>query len=102
MGYAVANLDEDEKDSIVITDAIGRQHETLIVSEPGFYNLSTVLTLGALELLFLWGAVSRHPNTQATFMVFPENDWTNARHGARSGLHQDYRKAGAPAGGVSR
>jgi phage anti-repressor protein len=33
-------LDPDERDSIVMTDAIGRRREMLIISEPGLYNLS--------------------------------------------------------------
>jgi hypothetical protein len=33
-------LDPDERDSICLTDAIGRQREMLIISEPGLYNLS--------------------------------------------------------------
>jgi hypothetical protein len=37
---AVARLDPGERDSICLTDAIGRQREMLIISEPGLYNLS--------------------------------------------------------------
>ena len=33
-------MDPDERDSIVMTDAIGRRREMLIISEPGLYNLT--------------------------------------------------------------
>ena len=36
---AVAQLDEDEKDAVGISDAIGREQETTIISESGLYAL---------------------------------------------------------------
>ena len=36
---AVAQLDEDEKDGVGISDAIGREQETTIISESGLYAL---------------------------------------------------------------
>lgn len=36
---AVAQLDEDEKDAVGISDAIGRKQETTIISESGLYAL---------------------------------------------------------------
>ena len=36
---AVGRLDEDEKDYVGITDAIGRIRETLVVNESGLYSL---------------------------------------------------------------
>lgn len=36
---AVAKLDEDEKDGVGITDAIGREQETTIINESGLYSL---------------------------------------------------------------
>lgn len=36
---ALARLDADEKDCVGVTDAIGRQRETTIISEPGVYRL---------------------------------------------------------------
>jgi prophage antirepressor-like protein len=36
---AVSELDTDEKD-VVITDTLGGLQKTIIVSEPGLYNLS--------------------------------------------------------------
>ena len=36
---AVAKLDEDEKDGVGITDAIGREQETTVINESGLYSL---------------------------------------------------------------
>lgn len=36
---ASARLDDDEKDAVQITDAIGRQQETTIINESGLYSL---------------------------------------------------------------
>lgn len=36
---AASRLDEDEKDNIGITDAIGRTRSTIIINEPGLYTL---------------------------------------------------------------
>lgn len=36
---AAARLDEDEKDDVGITDAIGRQQNTTVISESGLYNV---------------------------------------------------------------
>lgn len=36
---AVARLDDDEKDAVGITDAIGRTQETAIINEPGLYRI---------------------------------------------------------------
>ena len=36
---AVSRLDDDEKDYVGITDAIGRVRETLVVNKSGFYSL---------------------------------------------------------------
>jgi prophage antirepressor-like protein len=36
---AVSRLDEDEKDAVGITDAIGREQQTTIISESGLYSL---------------------------------------------------------------
>lgn len=36
---SVALLDEDERHSMPVTDALGRQQQTLIVNEPGLYSL---------------------------------------------------------------
>lgn len=36
---ATADLDEDERDCVTISDAIGRDRETTIISEPGFWKL---------------------------------------------------------------
>ena len=36
---ATAKLDEDERDDVGITDAIGRKQKTTVVSEPGLYKL---------------------------------------------------------------
>jgi Prophage antirepressor len=36
---AVSRLDDDERDGVTISDAIGREQETTIVSEPGVYQL---------------------------------------------------------------
>lgn len=36
---AVARLDEDEKDAVGITDAMGRTQETTIINEPGLYRI---------------------------------------------------------------
>lgn len=38
-GQAVARLDDDERDSIISNDAIGRQRDMIIVSESGLYAL---------------------------------------------------------------
>ncbi len=38
-GDALSRLDEDEKDDIAITDAIGRMQQTGVVSESGLYSL---------------------------------------------------------------
>jgi hypothetical protein len=37
---AVSRLDADERDTIVLTDSIGRMKEVLIISEPSLYKLS--------------------------------------------------------------
>jgi len=39
VGDAAARLDDDEKDSIGITDAIGRKRKTIIISESGLYSV---------------------------------------------------------------
>lgn len=39
VGNASARLDDDEKDDIRSTDAIGRQQITIIINEPGLYRL---------------------------------------------------------------
>lgn len=36
---AVSRLDDDEKDAVGITDAIGREQQTTIISESGVYAL---------------------------------------------------------------
>jgi|GEM_PF-1742583 len=36
---AISSLAEDEKDDVAITDTIGRNQETTIISEPGLYRL---------------------------------------------------------------
>ena len=36
---AASRLDDDEKDDVGITDAIGRQQQSTIISEPGLYSL---------------------------------------------------------------
>ena len=36
---ATSRLDEDEKDAVGLTDAIGREQNTTIISEPGLYKL---------------------------------------------------------------
>lgn len=36
---AVGRLDDDEKDAVGLTDAIGRTQETTVVNEPGLYTL---------------------------------------------------------------
>lgn len=36
---AVSALDDDEKDGVSITDAIGRKQKTTIINEPGLYSL---------------------------------------------------------------
>ena len=36
---ALSRLDDDEKDDVGITDAIGRQQQTNVVNEPGLYHL---------------------------------------------------------------
>lgn len=36
---ATTKLDEDERDDVGITDAIGRKQKTTVVSEPGLYKL---------------------------------------------------------------
>lgn len=40
VGGAAARLDEDERDSIRITDAIGRERDVVTVSESGVYSLT--------------------------------------------------------------
>lgn len=39
VGDAASRLDDDEKDNIGITDAIGRQRKTVIINESGLYSL---------------------------------------------------------------
>ena len=39
VGDAATRLDDDEKDSIGITDAIGRKRKTIIINEPGLYSV---------------------------------------------------------------
>jgi prophage antirepressor-like protein len=41
---AVSRLDADERDYIGLADTMGRERETLIISEPGLYNLSRTST----------------------------------------------------------
>jgi prophage antirepressor-like protein len=36
----VSELDPDERDEVGILDAMGRVQKTIIISEPGLYNLS--------------------------------------------------------------
>lgn len=39
VGNAAARLDEDERDDIALTDAIGREQQTIVINEPGLYRL---------------------------------------------------------------
>lgn len=39
VGDAAARLDDDERDDIALTDAIGREQQTAVINEPGLYRL---------------------------------------------------------------
>ncbi|WP_287497984.1 Bro-N domain-containing protein [Pandoraea sp. CB10b_02] len=76
---ASARLDDDEKDAVQITDAIGRQQETTIINESGLYSL--ILN-------------SRKPEARAfkrwvTHEVLPAIRKTGGYQGAPSGAPAD-------------
>jgi prophage antirepressor-like protein len=37
--HVASRLDDDEKDGVVISDTMGRDQQTTIISEPGLYKL---------------------------------------------------------------
>lgn len=68
---AAGRLDEDEKDTIGITDCISRSRQTLVINESGLYSL--ILSSRKLEAKRFNENCDRVPSTH--FSVINELAW---------------------------
>ena len=70
---AAKSLDDDEKDYVRITDAIGRDRETLIISESGLYHLVHRSNKPKAKLFARWVRVEVLPSIRKTGMYAKDN-----------------------------